>query len=118
MIFFISIVSKAFSQNYIGTYHQEFLPKGAKHPQTEEIPIKLTETIICLKAFHQLKYIETNLDGSNPQVTKGKWKSSGKTIELKFQRHDFPVVKMEFLKLKNGEYLKSEYDNFYYYKKQ
>jgi hypothetical protein len=106
-----------------GTYLPGFRPKDAKtSPKTTngvlEFPIRLTQATIYLKAFHRLKWIETNLDGSNPQISKGKWKSSGKMITLDFKGDSIPLFTMELVRLKSGTYIKPLNDYFHYYKKK
>jgi hypothetical protein len=114
----------AFSQSYRGIYKTAPFPAGAPLPPKTsdnvlEFPIKLTKAIIKLKPFRHFEFIETNLDGSNPKILRGRWISSGKTITLEFQpSNNLGKITLEFVKMKSGEYIKLVGDYFQYYKKE
>ena len=126
IIIFISLNQSpyAFSQSYGGTYKTVPFPVGAPLPPKTsdnvlEFPVKLTKAIIKLKLFRRFEFIETNLDGSNPKISKGRWISSEKNITLEFQSvYNLGKITMEFVKLKSGSYIKPINSYFDYYKKE
>lgn len=117
-VFALNLVSVAFSQKIRGVYEPVYRPKDAPPYTGSEFPVKLTKATFRLKAFHRLKFIETNLDGSNPRVSKGKWSSSGKNIHMEIGSDGLQKWTMERIQLKSGTYIKLVNDYFYYYKKQ
>ena len=124
LYFLLSQVNASYSQKNRGKYLTVNTPADAPNRPLSadgvlEFPVKITKANIKLKSFHRFEWIEMNLDGSNPKVSKGKWKASDKTIKLTFQSSDSLISRyFEIVKLKSGTYIKRVNDYFHYYKKQ
>jgi len=126
LLFVFSLSPVIFSQKLRGVYeYLAYPPKDSPFQSSQtaggvlEFPIKLTKATIQLNWFHRLRYVVTNLDGSNPVIFKGKWTHSGTIITLKIRSADpLQLGNMEYVKLKSGNYIKWMDNSFEYFKKR